>query len=80
MGIKGCGAPHLLVNMWQRILENLEDCRAASLLLSVEYAKVLNRISYQHCLAAFARKGASTSVLRLIVTFLTNPAMSVRVG
>ena len=79
-GVKGCGVNHLLVEIWQQILYNSEDCRAATLLTAIEYAKAFNRLSFQECLAAFARKGTSTDLIRLLASFLTNRSMSVRVG
>ena len=79
-GVKGCGVSHLLIELWQSILYNLEDCRGAALLTSIDYAKAFNRMSYQECLAAFARKGTSTDLLRILASFLTNRTMSVRVG
>ena len=79
-GVKGCGAAHMLVDVWQAICGNLEDYRAASLLVSVDYAKAFNRLDFRCCLEAFARKGASGLLLRLLATFLTNRYMSVRVG
>ena len=59
-GVKGCGAAHMLIGVWQEVCGALEDCRASSLLLSVDYAKAFNRLSFQRCLEAFARKGASS--------------------
>ena len=59
---------------------NLEDARAATLLTAIDYAKAFNRLSFQHCLLAFARKGASTELLRILATFLSNRTMSVRIG
>ena len=79
-GVKGCGLGHLLIELWQAILGNLEDCRAATLLTSINYAKAFNRLSYQECLAAFSRKGASSDLIRVLASFLTNRTMSVRVG
>ena len=66
--------------MWQRICEDLEDCRAATLVTSIDFAEAFNRLSFQHCLSAFARKGASSPVIRLLGTFLSNRTMAVRVG
>ena len=37
-------------------------------------------MSFQHCLNKLARKGASTPLLRLVATFLSNRTMSVRVS
>ena len=51
----------------------LEDDRAGALLTSIDYAKAFNRLSFQHCLASFAKKGASTPLLDILVTFLSNP-------
>ena len=50
-----------------------------SVLTSIDYAKAFNRLSFQHCLAAFAKKGASTPIIELIATFLSNRTMAVRV-
>ena len=79
-GVKGCGVPHFLVDLWDEMAWNLEDDQAATLLTSIDYAKAFNRLSFQHCLAAFARKGASTDILKLLATFLSNRTMSVKVG
>ena len=79
-GVKGCGTPHMLVSVWDDVLRTLEDYRAGAVLSSIDYAKAFNRLSYQHCLQAFARKGASNMTVRLIATFLSNRRMTVRVG
>ena len=79
-GIKGCSTGHMLVEIWQDICENAEDYRCATVLGGIDYAKAFNRLSYQHCLEAFRRKGASSTVIRLLATFLTNRTMTVRVG
>ena len=79
-GVRGVGTDHLLVEMWQRILKDLEDYRAATIITSIDYSKAFNRMSFQECLASLARNGASTGVLRLVATFLTNRTMTVKVG
>ena len=66
--------------MWQGILEDLEDYHAATVVTSVDYSKAFNRMSYQNCLKALAKNGASTKVLRLVATFLTNMTMTVKIG
>ena len=70
----------MLIKVWQKILSNLEDRRAGTVLSAIDYAKAFNRLSFQHCLKAFAKRGALTPILRLIATFLTGRSMSVRVG
>ena len=79
-GIKGCSVNHLLVELWDQICWDLEDARAATLVTAIDYAKAFNRLSFQHCLEAFARKGASTQTLALLATFLSNRTMTVRVS
>ena len=71
-GVKGCGPAHLMIEVWQGVCEDLEDSRAATLLTSVDYAKAFNRVSFQHCLRSFASHGASTEIIRLLATFLSN--------
>ena len=57
-----------------------QDHEEPTVLTSIDYAKAFNRLSFQHCLKAFAAKGASTPILRLLATFLMNRTMTVRVG
>ena len=71
---------HLLVDMWDNILTALEDARSAVTITEIDYAKAFDRLSFQHCLEAFARKGASTETIAILATFLSNRTMSVRVG
>ena len=79
-GMKGLSTDHLLVGLWQRVLENAEDYRAATVITSIDYSKAFNRMSYQECLAALARNGASTPTLELVGSFLSERAMMVKVG
>ena len=79
-GAKGCSTSHLLISVWQQILADLEDCRAATLLAAIDYSKAFNRMQFQECLKSFARHGASTKLIGIIATFLSGRTMSVRVG
>ena len=79
-GVKGCSGTHMLINVWQKILSNLEDRRAATVLTSINYAKAFNCLSFQHCLMAFSKRGASSPIIELIASFLTGRTMSFRVG
>ena len=78
-GVKGLGTDSLLVQLWQETLENLEDYRAGTIITSVDYSKAFNRMSYQRCLAALEKKGASPGLLHIVATFLTNRTMTVKV-
>ena len=79
-GIKGSSTAHVLLNIVQDICENTEDYRAATVITLIDYAKAFNRLSFQHCLRAFAGKGASNQILPILATFLRNRSMTVRVG
>ena len=65
-GVKGCGVSHLLVDMWDEICGSLEDARASIVITAIDYTKAFNRLSFQHCLRAFARKGASTEIIWIL--------------
>ena len=70
----------MVVGLLQEMCENAEDYRSATILTAIDYSKAFNRVSFQHCLEALRKKGASTPVLRIIASFLTNRTMSVKVG
>ena len=79
-GTKGSGMEHYLVELWQRTLENLDDPRAASVFMSIDYSKAFNRLDFKHCLLALKAKGACTELLALVASFLTERQMVVKVG
>ena len=79
-GMRGCSTTHMIIDILQEICENAEDYRSATVLCAIDFAKAFNRMSFQHCLESLRKKSASTPVLRLIATFLTNRTMSVRIG
>ena len=79
-GVKGSGAEHYLVQLWQSILENLEDPRAASLVTAIDYSKAFNRMDFPHCLRSLASKGLCTELLKIIASFLSGREMQVKVG
>ena len=79
-GMKGAGTEHYLVELFQLILEALEDPRAASVITSIDYSKAFNRLDFGHCLRALANKGALTEIIAIISSFLTSRTMSVKVG
>ena len=79
-GMKEAGSEHYLVQLWQDVLESLEDPRAACILTSIDYAKAFNRLNFSHCLRALAEKGASSELISIIDSFLTSRTMAVKVG
>ena len=79
-GVKGSSVEHLLCGIWHEVGTNLEDHRAATVLTAIDYAKAFNRLDYGACLDSLAAKGASSQVIGLVATFLTNRSMQLRVG
>ena len=79
-GVKGCSTAHMVVSIINEMCENCEDYWSGTVLTAIDYAKAFNRVSYQHCLMAFKEKGASSAIIRLLATFLTNQTMSVKIG
>lgn len=79
-GMKGAGTEHYLVELYQLVLESLEDPRAASIITSIDYSKAFNMLDFLHCLRALASKGASSELIGIVSSFLTSRTMSVKVG
>ena len=79
-GVKGRGTEHFLVGLWQQILEDIEDSRAATLLTSIDYAKAFNRLDFSHCLSCLHTKGANGKLIKIIASFLSGRVMRVKVG
>ena len=79
-GIKGTSVDNFLIDTWQTILEDLEDHRASSSLISIDFSKAFNRVDHTHCLSALKEMGATTETIGLVNAFLYNRTMRVRVG
>ena len=79
-GVKGSSTEHFLVDLWQKILENLEDPRGASLLTSIDFAKAFNRLDFNHCLRCLANRGCSKDLVAVVGSFLSGRVMRVKVG
>ena len=79
-GVRGSGTEHFLIDLWQRVLESLEDQRAAAVLTSLDFSKAFNRLDFNHCLRALESKGAPPDLLRIIAAFLSGRTMRVKVG
>ena len=79
-GVAGCGTQHMLIDMWQKILSDLEDPRAATAVAAIDYAKAFNRMSFDKCLESFANEGATRSLMQILGAFLEGRRMTVRVG
>lgn len=80
MGVRGLGTEHFLVDLWQKILEDLDDSRAGTLITSIDYSKAFNRLDFACCLKSLKAKGVSSELLKIIASFLSGRSMKVKVG
>ena len=78
-GVKATSVDHLLVDLFERVLEPLEE-GCPSLVLGIDFEKAFNRLDHGKCLDQLANLGASRPSLALVRSFLTGRAMRVRVG
>ena len=78
-GMKGCSVDHLLVDLFEAVLEPLER-GSPSLVLGIDYEKAFNRLDHEECLRQLEALGASTTSIDLIRAFLTDRSMCIRVG
>ena len=78
-GIKGCSVDHLLVDLFESILEPLET-GSPTLVLGIDYEKAFNHLDHGECLKQLRLLGASRTTLDLTQSFLTGRSMCVRIG
>ena len=78
-GIKGCSVDHLLVDLFDTVLEPLES-GASSVVLGIDYEKAFNRLDHQVCLDQLGALGASPTTVSMIRSLLTGRSMVVRNG
>ena len=79
-GVAASSLEHKLCGVWHEIGTNLVDHRAATVLTAIKHAKAFNSLCYRLCLHSLASKGASTQVIGLVATFLSNRLMLRKVG
>ena len=76
-GLKGCSVNHLLMDMYDNVLEPL-DSGAYVTVLGIDYEKAFNRLDHSECLRQLEMLGASPQTLALIRSFLTGRVMRIR--
>ena len=77
---KGAGTDHLLTEMITDQLECLDDNRAATTFISIDFAKAFNRMDHQHCLKSMATQGASDQTLSMAASFLAGRRMRIKLS
>ena len=79
-GMKGCGTDNFLCEVWNNVLEELEDSSKAVALMSLDFSKAFNRLSHIACMEKLALKAASNQSIGMVFSFLFDRKMVVRVG
>ena len=79
-GIPKCGAEHMLIDIWDRVLEAMEGGSNASVLLGVDYEKAFNRMDHAVCISKLQRLGASPGSIALVRAFLEERVMTIKVN
>ena len=75
-----CGAEHMLVDMWEKIMGSLEGGKSAAVLLGVDYEKAFNRMEHDVCLEQLRLLGASEGSMAMVRAFLENRTMTITMG
>ena len=79
-GLKGCGTDNFLVEVWNNVLESLDEKEKAMSIMSIDFSKAFNRLEHQACLKKLAEKNASNQTLSMVFSFLSGRRMSVKAG
>ena len=78
-GTPKCGAEHMLVDIWEKVLTALEGGKSAAVLLGFDYEKVFNRMEHAVCLDKLRVLGASAGSISLVRAFLEKRCMTITV-
>lgn len=79
-GLKECGAKHMLIDVWENVLGDMDGGNEAVVLLGVDFQKVFNRMEFTVCLEQLERLGASPGSRSMVKSFLTNRWMRMTLG
>ena len=78
-GERGCGAEHMIMEIWDRVLWVMDDGDHSACLLSLDFEKAFNRMDHGHCLRQLKKLGASMKSITLAASFLENRVMSLTI-
>ena len=78
-GTPGCGAEHLLIDIWEKVVTAMEGGQNAAVLLGVEYEKAFNRMDHAVCISRLQELGASSGSVSLVRAFLEQRVMTITV-
>ena len=77
-GIKGCGTDNFLVELWNNVLEPIDEKGKVASIMSVDFSKAFNRLDHQACLKKMSEKHASNQTLRMVFSFLEGREMCIK--
>ena len=69
-GVRGVEADHLLTEMITGIMENIDDNRVCTNLISLDMLKAFNHMDHGNCITKLAENGASSQTIRMAASFL----------
>ena len=75
-GERGCGAEHMIMEIWDRVLRVMDDGDTAVCLLGLDFEKAFNRMDHGHCIRQLEKLGASKESILLVRAFLEERIMS----
>ena len=79
-GIKGQGVDHMLVEVWEEILQGLESKNTAINLMAVDFEKAFNRMDHSKCIESLRQLGGREPTIALVNAFLHERKMSVKLN
>ena len=78
-GLKGSSVNHLLIDMFEAILQPMEGGNPA-IVLGIDFEKAFNRLDHSECINQLRALGASETSIALVRSFLTDRSMKVKLG
>ena len=78
-GAPKCGAEHMLVDIWEKVLVALEGGKIAAVLLGVDYKKAFNRMDHAVCIKQLQKLGASPGSISMVRAFLERRQMTITI-
>lgn len=78
-GIPKCGVEHMLLDLWDDVLEGMEGGKSAAVMLGVDYEKAFNSMEHGVCLEQLRCLGALDGSLSLVRAFLEDRTMKITI-
>ena len=79
-GIKGRGTTHYLWDLWNEVLEGLEEKNSAIALMSIDFSKAFNSVAHLPCVQSLEDHGATNGTIAAVHGFLYQRSMRVKIN